>query len=197
LEMQMAEVMKKLEQAGEEGRVQEAEDMTLQVEKLKFDLEKAKEEANPYIRAEKRMEICEICGAFLVMNDTQRRLEAHYEGRQHLGFIKVREKCAELKLKYQGQNYGQNRSSMEHKRQRSPSPYRPKNSSWSGDRNEERPREERRRRESYEDEKRGSKRHSPERSAPRKHSDADRRSRDYDKGGRRDSYDRPSSSRRN
>lgn len=120
----MAEVMKNMEQAGEEGRVQEAEDMTLQVEKLKLDLEKAKEEANPYLRQEKNMEICEICGAFLVMNDTQRRLEAHFEGRQHVGFLKVREKCAELKLKYKDHQRNQRFSDNREYRPRSRSPAR-------------------------------------------------------------------------
>lgn len=49
---------------------------------------------------EKQMELCDICGALLVVNDTQKRLEAHNEGKQHQGFMKVRAALKELIQKY-------------------------------------------------------------------------------------------------
>ncbi len=45
------------------------------------------------------MEVCVVCGAFLVINDTSGRLSAHMEGKQHQGYKKIREAYAEWKEK--------------------------------------------------------------------------------------------------
>ena len=100
LENQLKELITKVEKAGLQGRVVEAQDLNIQVEKVKFELEKAHEEASPFMRQEKKMEVCDICGALLVMNDTQRRLDSHFEGRQHNGWVQIRETVDALKLKY-------------------------------------------------------------------------------------------------
>lgn len=34
---------------------------------------------------EKLMEVCEVCGAFLIVGDAQQRIEDHLTGKQHLG----------------------------------------------------------------------------------------------------------------
>lgn len=47
---------------------------------------------------EKEMETCSVCGAFLVVNDIAKRLDAHYEGKQHIGFDKVRKELDRLKV---------------------------------------------------------------------------------------------------
>jgi len=39
---------------------------------------------------EKQMEVCEVCGAFLIVGDAQQRIEDHLMGKQHLGYSKVR-----------------------------------------------------------------------------------------------------------
>jgi hypothetical protein len=39
---------------------------------------------------EKRMKVCEICGAFLVVGDTEKRISSHLEGKQHIGFALIR-----------------------------------------------------------------------------------------------------------
>ena len=40
---------------------------------------------------EKRMKVCEICGAFLVIGDTENRVRSHLEGKQHVGYLRIRE----------------------------------------------------------------------------------------------------------
>lgn len=45
------------------------------------------------------MEVCHVCGAFLVMNDTSNRLDAHLQGKQHTGYQKIHETYEELKVR--------------------------------------------------------------------------------------------------
>lgn len=48
---------------------------------------------------EKRMKVCETCGAFLVIGDTDKRISSHLEGKQHQGFQLVRDTIEQLKAK--------------------------------------------------------------------------------------------------
>lgn len=50
---------------------------------------------------EKQMEVCEVCGAFLIVGDAQQRIEDHLMGKQHLGYAKLRNAVEELHLKRQ------------------------------------------------------------------------------------------------
>lgn len=45
---------------------------------------------------EKQMEVCEVCGAFLIVGDVQQRIEDHLMGKQHLGFSKLRKAIEEI-----------------------------------------------------------------------------------------------------
>lgn len=92
-EAQVKEKLQKIEQLGEQGRIQEAQDLTQEVDKLNLEIERLKsiEDANPLLKLEKRMAVCEVCGCLLVMNEDPRRMELHLSGKQHLGYIKVRE----------------------------------------------------------------------------------------------------------
>jgi hypothetical protein len=46
------------------------------------------------------MKVCDICGAFLVVGDTDKRASSHLEGKQHQGFALIRKKITELKVSY-------------------------------------------------------------------------------------------------
>lgn len=46
---------------------------------------------------EKQMEVCEICGAFLIVGDAQQRIDDHLTGKQHMGFAKLRDAISEIK----------------------------------------------------------------------------------------------------
>ncbi|KAG1150564.1 hypothetical protein G6F37_005124 [Rhizopus arrhizus] len=117
LDVKIKELLQKVEEAGEEGRVQEATDLQNQVDKLQAELELVKQNKDGLNPSEKRMEVCDVCGAFLVTNDSSDRLEAHYRGKQHQGFLKIRDKIEELKQSRQQQQQ-QQRPHTNYSRQR-------------------------------------------------------------------------------
>lgn len=45
---------------------------------------------------DKLMEVCEVCGAFLIVGDAQQRIEDHLTGKQHLGYSKLRRAVEEV-----------------------------------------------------------------------------------------------------
>ncbi|KAI8076352.1 uncharacterized protein BX664DRAFT_344454 [Halteromyces radiatus] len=91
LEVKIKEYLQKIEEAGEEGRVQEASDLTNQVERLQAELKLLKEMEEMASKSDKRMEVCEVCGALLVTHDSTEKPTAHYDGKQHIGYMKIRE----------------------------------------------------------------------------------------------------------
>ncbi|KAJ1807012.1 splicing factor, partial [Coemansia sp. RSA 2599] len=75
-------MLRQVEEHGEEGRVDEAIGLYIQAEKMKADLRVLKQRidsVNPMFKNEKRLEVCDVCGAFLVPNDASKRLDAHKE----------------------------------------------------------------------------------------------------------------------
>jgi len=46
----------------------------------------------------KEMEVCPICGSFLVVGDIPQRVAEHVSGKQHVGYAKVRETIDSLKV---------------------------------------------------------------------------------------------------
>ncbi|CAG8701760.1 7203_t:CDS:2 [Dentiscutata erythropus] len=99
LDVKIKELLVKIEEAGEEGRVQEAQSLTKEVETLQKDLDflKNSDDSNPLFKQERRMLVCEVCGAFLVTNDTSNRMDAHLQGKQHTGYKQIRETLQEWK----------------------------------------------------------------------------------------------------
>ena len=73
-------------------QLEPALDVALEEHKKAFSM------ANPFKNQEKEMQVCDICGSFLVVNEDLRRLETHYEGRQHSGFEKIRKELDSLKV---------------------------------------------------------------------------------------------------
>lgn len=47
---------------------------------------------------EKQMEVCEVCGAFLIVGDAQSRVDDHLQGKQHVGYAKIKTTLDELKV---------------------------------------------------------------------------------------------------
>jgi hypothetical protein len=45
------------------------------------------------------MEVCEVCGSFLIVNDAQARVEEHINGKQHMGYAKVKSTLEEIRVK--------------------------------------------------------------------------------------------------
>ena len=44
------------------------------------------------------MEVCEVCGAFLIVGDAQSRVDDHLMGKQHMGYAKIKSAIVELKV---------------------------------------------------------------------------------------------------
>ncbi|KAF9997686.1 Luc7-like protein 3, partial [Entomortierella chlamydospora] len=193
LEQKIKDTLAKVEEAGEEGRVDEAQVLTDQVEKMQADLEhlKQNDDVNPIFRQENKMEVCHVCGAFLVMNDTSNRLDAHLQGKQHTGYQKIHETYEEMK-KQRGDRHSGSHSSRGGRYRDDyggPGPQRDHYADSRGDRD----------RGGYRDSR--SYRDQPYRRDERRDRDRDgrdgrdRRDRSRDRGGRRD-YDRDRDYRR-
>ena len=45
------------------------------------------------------MEVCEICGAMLFIDDAPQRLDDHIQGKQHVGYARIRAYIAERQKK--------------------------------------------------------------------------------------------------
>eukprot|EP00116_Pleurobrachia_bachei_P008180 sb/3468442/ len=104
-------LLEKMSQAGAEGNVDQAQHMMKDVDFFRQEREKLKnakvEEPQrkvflvkqnvPFINEMKHMEVCTTCGAFLVVNDTQTRVDAHLAGKQHVGYTLIRETIKEIK----------------------------------------------------------------------------------------------------
>jgi hypothetical protein len=45
------------------------------------------------------MKVCDVCGAFLVVGDTEKRTTSHIEGKQHIGYALIRKKIEELRVR--------------------------------------------------------------------------------------------------
>jgi len=89
----------KMERCGNEGRVEEAQQLLGETEKLQLEQKQLQEQAQVVLRNsthERPLKTCEICGAFVDRVDPSRTLN-HESGRTHQGFLKVREKAEELK----------------------------------------------------------------------------------------------------
>ena len=110
-----------LEQAeakGEEGLIDESEALFKEIEDMKS--KKAELETQLEMNmSKKQMTVCEVCGAMQSATDTDKRLTTHLEGKQHMGYAKVRNCLAELKDKQQ--EYYEKKE-REGRRDRTPSP---------------------------------------------------------------------------
>ena len=91
-----------MEKLGEEGNVDEASNLMRTIEQMKAEQARFREESNvvdPNFRHEQMMEICDLCGAFSVPIEGHVRQISHLEGKQHLGFVKLRQVLAEIKVR--------------------------------------------------------------------------------------------------
>jgi hypothetical protein len=78
---------------GEQGKVAEAMDFYLQLLKIQKELDEARQgdPSHPFYRPDKRIDICNVCGSLLAQDTTGARIDQHMVGRQHTGYLKVRE----------------------------------------------------------------------------------------------------------
>lgn len=91
----ITKLVREAEEAGIRGDVDQAQNLMGLCEKLKEDKEtliKQYESCgfNFSETQEKQMEVCEICGAFLIVGDAQSRIDDHLMGKQHIGYTRLR-----------------------------------------------------------------------------------------------------------
>jgi len=92
------------ETLGCEGKVEEAQGITRLCDRLKEERQQLAYQGSRIpsmidtaMREEKMMEVCEICGAFLIVGDAQSRIDDHLMGKQHMGYAKLRNCLTEVR----------------------------------------------------------------------------------------------------
>jgi hypothetical protein len=95
------EKLKKAEELGEQGMVDEAQKALEEAEALKRLAPRPEptSESSKYTDVritDQKLRLCDICGAFLSVYDNDRRLADHFGGKLHLGYMLIREKRKEL-----------------------------------------------------------------------------------------------------
>uniref|UniRef100_T1J2U3 Luc7-like protein 3 n=1 Tax=Strigamia maritima TaxID=126957 RepID=T1J2U3_STRMM len=108
-------LLEQVEKLGCEGKVEEAQGIMKLCDQLKDEresLRRCSENSHwlqqfPFQTAEiaaaqeKQMEVCEVCGAFLIVGDAQQRVDDHLMGKQHMGFAKIKATVDEILAKRQ------------------------------------------------------------------------------------------------
>ena len=91
--------MDKAEEAGNQGDVEEAQGILKLSDQLKEEREELKQTigaaqsqttAEGHFGPPKAMEVCETCGAFLIVGDAQARIDDHLMGKLHVGYARLR-----------------------------------------------------------------------------------------------------------
>ena len=90
IDAQLPPLVASAERLGEEGEVTRAHEAMAQADALRREREQLMVQMKDAVN-ERRMTTCEVCGALLVVGDTEQRLQAHKEGKQHLAFIQIRD----------------------------------------------------------------------------------------------------------
>jgi hypothetical protein len=85
---------------GEEGKVEESLELLNKAEQLKKQmlLESTPIDMGPGSSQQQKLRVCEICGAYLSIYDSDRRLADHFGGKLHIGYMVIRERLKELKV---------------------------------------------------------------------------------------------------
>jgi hypothetical protein len=92
IDNKIQELIEAAEKFGEVGRIDDSEMVMRQIDRLKDQ----KNELNsfsehPLMMKEKQMKVCDVCGAMQSMQDNEKRLQTHVEGKLHTGYAKIRE----------------------------------------------------------------------------------------------------------
>ncbi|XP_050453584.1 putative RNA-binding protein Luc7-like 2 isoform X2 [Cataglyphis hispanica] len=112
----------KAEQLGEEGFVEESMKLMGEIDELRKKKNEAEQEYRNSMPAssyqQQKLRVCEVCSAYLGIHDNDRRLADHFGGKLHLGFIKIREKLAELQKTVEDRRKEKRESMLDRRRDR-------------------------------------------------------------------------------
>ncbi|KAJ8923144.1 hypothetical protein NQ315_001698 [Exocentrus adspersus] len=117
------------EKAGTDGNVEQAQGLMKLCDQLKEERDSLRKQienghwnatAELAAAQEKQMEVCEVCGAFLIVGDAQQRIDDHLMGKQHMGFARLKaavdEISAAVKAAKDERQYGRSSSSVDDNR---------------------------------------------------------------------------------
>ena len=85
-----------VEHLGEQGKIEESERLTDEIDRLKRTKEDLIILAENPVLAQKQMKVCEICGSMQAINDTEVRNANHLDGKVHKGFALLRKEIDRL-----------------------------------------------------------------------------------------------------
>ncbi|KAI9346440.1 hypothetical protein DFJ73DRAFT_837957 [Zopfochytrium polystomum] len=85
VEEQIKAITTQVEEFGEAGEVEKAQELLAKVDSLKQAIEVIRNSGA------RRLMVCEVCSACLVANDSTARMDAHLIGKQHTGYLKIRQ----------------------------------------------------------------------------------------------------------
>ena len=134
IESKISALLEKVETLGGEGKVEEAQGMMREIDQLRKDKDNLQSHIQMDNPNEKQMEVCAICGAFLIVGDAPSRVDDHLKGKQHTGFAKVRSAIAEFREELYGirESNSSERAPRKRSRSRSPAARRRRRSNSSG-----------------------------------------------------------------
>lgn len=101
-------LVEEAEQSGIQGKVEQAQGLMRLCDLLKEEretLRKSNDNSHYYQTAElaaaqeKQMEVCDVCGAFLIVGDAQQRIDDHLMGKQHVGYARLKSALDEIMAK--------------------------------------------------------------------------------------------------
>jgi hypothetical protein len=95
LEEKIKRMQEDMERFGEEGAIDEAKEVSEQIEAATASLNNLRQQEEK----DRRTVVCDVCGALLAVNDAPERIEAHMVGKQHTGYQKLRDIHAKLKVR--------------------------------------------------------------------------------------------------
>ena len=97
LSEKIAALIAEAEEAGNQGNVEQAQGLMKLCDTLREERENLRRAVLPanaykdeYNVQQKAMEVCETCGAFLIVGDAQQRIDDHLLGKQHMGYSRLR-----------------------------------------------------------------------------------------------------------
>ncbi|KAG5337639.1 LC7L3 protein, partial [Acromyrmex heyeri] len=98
-------LVEEAEQSGIQGNVEQAQGLMRLCDQLKEERETLRKSndnshynqtAELAAAQEKQMEVCDVCGAFLIVGDAQQRIDDHLMGKQHVGYARLKSALQEI-----------------------------------------------------------------------------------------------------
>ncbi|SCL96522.1 U1 snRNA associated protein, putative [Plasmodium berghei] len=91
----ICDLLKQAEKAGEDGDIAKATSFNNQVTTLQAEIKRLNEEGVQ--SSDTNLKVCEVCGAMKAAGDLIQRFENHLNGKQHIGFERIRNALKKLK----------------------------------------------------------------------------------------------------